>query len=230
MEQKLGLSVVAANRLIDGGDYRDDGFVYLNNKPVAKWHAVFSGIRVWGPKLNNLKYLYSVYQKTEADLDKNSKEINDLLKKIHSLHLQSSHDDDDFFIVHAFDSKWKKWVLMEVSYNKKSEEPYSYSVIFLDKTPEVIMFPEEGQSLYNTIISGYAKAKRFSKVAAVFRSVLNNNLPETNKFESLCIKADNNYFIFQSHYKHGGWSWEFVRSLPLAAYKVMPLSDIRCSP
>ena len=55
------LSIFANNSFIGDGEYRDDGWVYVNDKPIKKWYKKYEDIRYWEPKLSHIKELQNSY-------------------------------------------------------------------------------------------------------------------------------------------------------------------------
>lgn len=60
------LGIIATNGVIDGSEYRDDYYIYVDNIPIKKWFSMVDGVRVWTPKLYDLPSLYRLYKKTRA--------------------------------------------------------------------------------------------------------------------------------------------------------------------
>jgi hypothetical protein len=55
------LSIFAENPFIPEGDYREDGWIYINDKPVKKWFKKIEEVSVWFPIFEDLHKLQSRY-------------------------------------------------------------------------------------------------------------------------------------------------------------------------
>ena len=51
------ISVFGVNSFIDQGDYKEDGWIYVQNKPVRKWFKKLDDITYWHPILDDLHKL-----------------------------------------------------------------------------------------------------------------------------------------------------------------------------
>jgi hypothetical protein len=50
------LSLLFNNKFISGGKYENDGYIYVDNKPVRKWFKNVENVKVWFPILEDLTY------------------------------------------------------------------------------------------------------------------------------------------------------------------------------
>jgi hypothetical protein len=48
------MAMFEINPFIPDGDYREDGWVYINDKPIKKWFNKIENILIWSPILNDL--------------------------------------------------------------------------------------------------------------------------------------------------------------------------------
>jgi len=97
----LALSYLASNRFMEGGDAREDGRVYLFGQPVAKWFTNISindigdSLRVWFPKIDNLRELERVWYLTEANklnyLSGPYKKAFDDIMEVRHAHVKVNH-------------------------------------------------------------------------------------------------------------------------------------------
>lgn len=60
-EDILALSLLSTNLFIPNGEYKDDGYVYLNKKPIKKWFKNIEDVKVWFPILEDIKKLQTRY-------------------------------------------------------------------------------------------------------------------------------------------------------------------------
>jgi hypothetical protein len=57
------IAMFGTNSFIPDGDYREDGWVYINDKPIKKWFNKIENILIWSPILNDIHKLQERYQK-----------------------------------------------------------------------------------------------------------------------------------------------------------------------
>ncbi len=89
------LSVFTMNDFIHGGNYRDDGWIYVDNKPIRKWFRKVDSVLLWFPKLRDLIYLqdkydwiYRVYRKYNQEV---YRPIAERLIKAKGAHARVTH-------------------------------------------------------------------------------------------------------------------------------------------
>ena len=97
-ESRLALSVVGINQIVGGGDYREDGWIYLNDKPVKKWFTGCSGsssVRIWGPVLNNIPLLearkWRIKDRVDDFRNKIWRPLYDEVVKLGEAHAKPTH-------------------------------------------------------------------------------------------------------------------------------------------
>ena len=204
------IGVLATNGIINGGDYREDGFVYINNKPVKKWHITQGGIRLWQPKLNDLQSLYKLYKKTRKARDLAWNEVREVLKKLWGnnnkdyvvkAHVQPTHK----FTIGVSSNPW--W-----EYNIRNDETTGicYGFDWLDEKPKKLCNPELGQELYNRERRYYHTiSSRHGIVRQIFYEAMKKSLPKPTENKAIVLQFDTDNYWFHTDYKmRNFYYWE----------------------
>lgn len=102
------ISVFAINSFIPNGNYNNDGWIYVNKKPVKKWFKKIEYISVWFPILNDLHKLQNRYlavaKKYRCYLKKEYRIAFNSLVKVGKAHAK---------ITHKFNGDCDPWWLYE---------------------------------------------------------------------------------------------------------------------
>ena len=89
------LSLLYNNRLTPGGDYKEDGYVYVDGKPVKKWYKRVEDISVWFPVLEDIKGLQRRYDAMRAAytryLEETYKPAFGAVAKVKKAHAKVTH-------------------------------------------------------------------------------------------------------------------------------------------
>jgi hypothetical protein len=92
------IAIFAQNSFIPKGDYREDGWVYVDNKPVKKWFKNIEGVSVWFPILENLHNLQkrycAVYQRYWDYMKKEYHKAFEQIEKVGKAHAKVTHEYD----------------------------------------------------------------------------------------------------------------------------------------
>jgi hypothetical protein len=166
------LSVFGLNSFIPSGDYRDDGWIYIKNKPVKKWFKTANNVTVWFPILEDIHKLQDRY--LEA-----CKKCKDYLPKYSSAYKQLEKVGQAHAkVAHKYSGDGDPWWLYT------SEKYPGYKGISWDwvETPKKLINLETGNAYYKA-------SKRLEQLNGrkwKFRTVL-----EYAIFGKVCaIKAD----------------------------------------
>ncbi len=207
------IGMIGVNGLIPNGEYREDGWVYLNNMPVRKWHSTVEGHRLWEPKLNNVIALYKVYKATQAANDKAWENIRVVIQK-----LWKGHKQGDKVIAHAFpahhtdneinneknDPDWWEYEVHDDGYG------VSFGFHWTNGKPAKLQHPKEGQLLYELERRWWDNTCRRAYLAkTIFYAAMKRSLPKAtgNKILSLQFGEDTFWFRTESKGPKIHW-WE----------------------
>lgn len=100
---RTALGMLSINKPIDGGVFKEDGWVYVDDKPVKKWFGSvwrdgIKPIRIWEPKLQDLKTLERKYQKVRERRDhffeNKYKPVREKLVKVGEAYVQQVTEDN----------------------------------------------------------------------------------------------------------------------------------------
>lgn len=202
------LGIVGLNGLINNGEYREDGFVYLNDKPVRKWHVNVDEIRLWEPKLKDLSSLYELYKKTQ-DLN------NITWGKIHKIMvaLWGNHKEGYEVKVHAkpthkFTPTKSTDPWWEYRISKSSPFGLGYSFDWLDEKPKKLQNAKLGSELYYLDMVRYKNtASRYYKAKSIFYHAMKCSLPKASEHKIMMIQFKNDSFVFYTVSNNGYWYW-----------------------
>jgi hypothetical protein len=105
------LALFAMNPFTPDGDYREDGWVYVDNKPVKKWFKKIMDILIWFPILNDIHKLQERYQKASQKYKDYLQKIQNSLvfeqvEKVGKAHAQVTHKysgKDDSWWLYTFE-------------------------------------------------------------------------------------------------------------------------------
>lgn len=104
------LSIFARNPFFNEGDYREDGFIYVDGKPVKKWFKKIEDVTIWFPILDGARKLQDRFYKVKqvyTDYLKN--EYAEVCKQL--LKVKKAHA----YVTHEFDGTYAPWWLYKVS-------------------------------------------------------------------------------------------------------------------
>lgn len=99
---ELALSMFAANPVLDRAEYRKDGLIYINDKPVKKWFkdcyapdGNSKGVRIWPPVLSDIATLearrWRVKERTDRFYNEVFKPVYDAIIKAGEAHARPTH-------------------------------------------------------------------------------------------------------------------------------------------
>jgi hypothetical protein len=104
------LSLLYNNRFTSGGDYKEDGYVYVGGKPVRKWFKRVEDISVWFPILEDVKGLQRRYDAIRAAYKKYLEGVYKpaftAVAKVKTAHAKVTHKytgDDDPWWLYTFE-------------------------------------------------------------------------------------------------------------------------------
>jgi len=191
------LSLLAHNGFVPGGDYREDGYIYINGSPIRKWYKNIEAVKTWFPILNDIKKLqrrYNVVQKAYHDYwQKYGLPAYKAVMKVGKAHAK---------ITHEFKGDYPPWWLYSAS-----ESGISWDWVGEPKKP---VHPVIGTRYYKT-------SQRFQQLGGrvhIFRSVLLRAIRDKvydikgSYGKLLQVKVLDSVYWFQ----HGRHTWELITS------------------
>ncbi len=210
------LGLVAMNGIIHGGDYNENGWVYINGKQHRKWHITVENTRIWKPKMRDLVYLYNVYKKTQ---DYNKILWERISKIMQNMWKTCSHNEKNKVILHAvpthsfennIDSNaWCEYTIGQSRYPGAKEDQLAFSFDWVDGKPEKIMHPEEGQKFYELERYIYGTCcNRSGKARNVFFEAMKRTLPIPDAYKIITFEFKEDKFVFHTQFKRHTVEWE----------------------
>jgi hypothetical protein len=213
-ENRSALSVVGFNTVWSSGDYREDGWVYIDDKPVHKWFVHINGVRVWEPRLTDLNHLYKLFKKVKNANTKHWNKIEDILKQLWSKAGKRTTEIKAHCIpTHKFewyDDTQPWWVFKVQPFNRDDgTEALSFSFDWLDTKPEKVLNRKLGEALYQAEQYWWGSTSpRLGKVRSVFYTAMKRTLPEAIDEKVICMKFDEDTFWFYTKRTQYGFQWE----------------------
>lgn len=201
------IGMLATNGLVNGGEYKEDGFIYMNGVPVRKWHGRFDGHRLWEPKLKDLASLYRLHKKAANKNDAQWAKVRGVLDE-----LTKTCDVNDKIIAHALPTHHHSgnandWWEYQVH---KSAEGVSFSFQWTSGKPKKLRNEALGQRLYEYERRWWdTTCKRVGLTRTIFYAALRQSLPTAseNKIQTLQFE-DDNYCFYTEMNNYGQWSWK----------------------
>jgi len=90
------IAIFGTNTFYQDGDYREDGRIYVNNKPIKKWFKRIGESLVWFPILEDLHKLQKRYlavkQKYDCYLKKEYRVAFEQVLKVKKAHVKVTHE------------------------------------------------------------------------------------------------------------------------------------------
>ena len=103
------LSVFGTNGFVNKGDYREDGWVYVNKKPVKKWFRKVANILIWFPILNDVHKLQERYRKASQKYKDYMLKYHfayEQIEKVGKAHTNVVSDNDDRWWLYTSEKQW----------------------------------------------------------------------------------------------------------------------------
>ena len=206
------LGVVGLNGLINGGVYKEDGLVYLNGKPVRKWHVKVGDVRLWEPKLNDLPALYRLYKKTRAA---NNLQWNRIAKVMDELWALRKSKKNTRVIAHAIPThhfEWNKdtkpWWEYTIEPASFGSEGLGFYFQWVDEKPKKVLNHTLGQRLYEEERRWYdTSCKRAWKARSVFYEAMKRSLPKATEHKVISLQFGEDTFWFYTFSKGPTCHW-----------------------
>lgn len=209
------LGIMGLNGITADGVYKNDGWVYVNDIPVRKWHIYIDTYRVWEPKLKDLPSLYKLWKEVKKSNSDQWNRIDVILQDLWKLRNKNSNN----VIAHARPTHTYEWY--------KSTEPWwrytihqwtageglSFSFDWLDKKPKKLINHELGERLYKEERRWWnSTCKRSSKVNAVFINAMKRSLPKADPKNPglLSLQFGDDHFYFMTQFHRGYAVWEMM--------------------
>jgi len=176
---RSSLGIISHNNVFDGDDFRDDGYVYRNNKKVRKWFSSMGDWEhFWHPVLNDIPRLESLYHRL---MERNHRHWDVLWKhveKIVSTVSPKQRYNETVYIVHAQpyrtcnQAPGKCWVYY-IHNLKGHPGKYSFGFDWVD-IPEKFEHLEFGNMLYHLYVNASGAFR--NKVYEVFKRACEQHL------------------------------------------------------
>ena len=212
--------MLGANVLQDGDEFRDDGWVYNNERRCRKWFGNLNaqGIRarIWEPKLKCLEMLEAKRWKGVQYLKGYYKgEWNAAYEAITSLGGEKIVDNCQITHKHKSD---KEWWLYKFSLTKSPftlNDTYAWTFDWVDK-PEHPIHLELGQKFYEVDQHSRTIAKRKGIFLEAFNVAMNDWLREHNELRAIpgkTLKVNINGRSYWFHPEPWGDDYKWVKML-----------------
>lgn len=202
------IGIIGINGLIPDAEYRENGMVYLNNKPIRKWHVRVKDIRLWEPKLKNLKSLYKLYKETQEISREKWKKGMEVIDK-----LWKGHKVGDEVKAHAFPSK-------HGDHSKADPDWWEYHITdsgdgygvrfgfnWTRGKPLKLINHDLGQKFYEIEQRDYDLRNRTYKVQTIFYEAMKKSLPKATEGKSLVLQFDKDSYWFYTVSRGPGICW-----------------------
>jgi hypothetical protein len=139
-QTQSALSIIGTNAIYDQDDFRDDNFVYRNNKKHRKWFSYREGWNhFWEPCINELSRIENIYHKLTIRLNKSYEPTNKILEKIEKTKKGTK------WIAHAKQNNdWLKYFIYK---DWARHSGLSFSFEWLDNKPKKLINYKLGQAL-----------------------------------------------------------------------------------
>ena len=159
------LSMLANNQLINNGEYKEDGWIYVDGKRVKKWFKQYypdmnNTVRLWPPVLDDLQKLETRYVNM---ISRTNKFYNETYKPLFNKLLQVGKAHAEPIYNHKRDGKW--WL-----YKMKSHNDFDYISFDWVDAPSKPLNHELGQQYYLTehrLYKYYSYNAKFRGIMAV---------------------------------------------------------------
>lgn len=205
------IGMIGINGIINNGEYREDGWVYLGGQPVRKWHSRVESYRLWEPKLNDLPALYDLHKRTQAANNEAWRRIQVVIDK-----LWGKHKQGDTVKAHAFPKyhiglpgnvgiKEDYW---EFNINNYYGEGVSFGFNWVVR-PKRLSNPQLGQELYELERRWWDNTcRRAAKVRTVFYEAMKQSLPKATENQVICLQfgEDTFWFYVVMHNNYPVWN------------------------
>lgn len=205
------LSVFNTNALIPNGDYREDGFIYVKNKPIKKWFKKINDVNIWFPILDDIHKLQDRFYKMKETYKKYLKSDYSIaynkLEKVKKAHA---------FVNHNYQGNFDPWWLFTV--NKWiGHEGISWDWV---KTPQKPINVEIGNEYYKAEQRLIQIGSRVSKFRTILEYAIKKRISDIKgeQDEILQLKVGEKIYWF----KFFGFSWEKL-SFPEDELKVVEI-------
>lgn len=213
-DNRSALGVLGYNAVYPNGDYREDGWVYIDDKPVRKWFVNVERVRVWEPRLTDLNSLYTLYKRAEKSLEQHWSELADILAKIWAKAGKGTEVVKAHCIpTHNFkwDSDSQPWWEFSIRQyrHEDGKEGNSFSFDWLDEKPKRVLNRKLGEALYKMeqyVFGG--PSPRFAKVRDVFYAAMKRSLPRATESKVICLKfGEESFWFYTVKTSGGGFQW-----------------------
>jgi len=195
------LSIVGINGVLDGGEYRENGIVYLRGKPMRKWFIEVAGVRVWEPKLKDLPSLYRMWKRTGEAQERRYKKLSEILQEIR---VTSSTLPIKVHAMPTHKFEWSRpgapWWVFDIR-----DDCYGFN--WLEGQPSTLLRHDLGQRLYEADRGIQWKGRW--RTEGVFFEAMRRSLPPAKENQILSLQFGEDRFYFHSTSTTGiHWWWE----------------------
>lgn len=177
------LSVISDNYKTSNAvyDFRNDGWVYVDDKKLKKWCITRERIRLWEPKLKDIKALNNLYNKAFTNYKKYSTEVvSPLYDELYSLggvgHCKPTHKYS------GKQGMWWKYTISEVPCYGKGVTGIS-CVIWEERKPKNPLNVELTTKYYHASKRSEELANRYQKCKTILMAAIEDYLRENYPLE-----------------------------------------------
>lgn len=188
------LSVFSNNEFLADATYSQDGWIYIDKKPVKKWFRSISDIRVWFPILEDVNKLHKRYQKVKKGykkfLEEKFRKVYDDVVKVKKAHAK---------ITHKYSGNYDPWWLFTVS-----ETGISFDWV---KKPEKPKNLEIGNNYYKNERRLEQYSRWVNKFRIVLKFAIDQKLSKVEGKTGEILQLTMNDEIFLFRYEKYSWNW-----------------------
>ena len=199
------IGIIATNGLINGGQYREDGWVYYQDVPIRKWHTQIEGHRIWEPRLEDLPNLYRILLKTKAADNAQWKKIQVVIDKLWK---QSKGGRE--VVAHAFPTHHAGQSEEWWSYNIH-DDGFGYGVSFGFRwipKPKKLINHKLGQELYELERRWWDNTcRRYNLARTIFYYAMKKSLPKATENTVISLQFGDDTYWFRSQSKGPKIHW-----------------------
>jgi hypothetical protein len=200
---RSALSILGVNQITDGGDYRNDGYVYVGGKRVKRWCSRFDGVRIWEPHLNDLMLMHRVWKRAKNRNDKANEQIWTIVELIRRTGKKIAHCEP----VNYRENKTQWWQYRIDSVNGVPGLGFDW----IDK-PKKLVNHRLGQQLYSRDRYWYhTTAKHYLRVNMLFIEAMRRALPKPQEHLVRCFQFGDDHFWWHVEMLRGSYPvWKLL--------------------
>lgn len=180
------LSILVTNGFTPDGEYINDGYIYVDGKPVKKWFKTIGDVKVWFPIMEDVKRLQQRYNLVRARYFHYTQKYNspafDAIMKAGQAHTKITHD---------FSGDYPPWWLYKASLG-------GISFDWVDEPKEPINL-DIGTTYYHTSQRLEELGRRAFRFKVILMEAINSKIYEVEGDwgDLLQVKVLTNVYWFQ---------------------------------